>query len=252
VDPKVHIFVNAQPKSASTFIEGSLRLTLGCPQVRIVTRGLNHSVVLPKDLEDFLSHECATSHGHLAPTLYNLKILDFLGLNKFVLTVRDPRDTLVSWGHHLERSDAKENKWHHAMMIASGIHPADYYNHSWEKKLDILIEFFLPVIQEWLRGWINVLENDSRFDIKVVRYDDFLTDPNNAIGDILFWYGLKMKPDEIIFPDNSGPTMAGINLATGFRRGAIGSHLDELTGIQRKILEKKLDPEVYDQFGWEI
>ena len=248
------IIINALPKSGSLYIVLTLAKTLSYTMFnnvqRIVTHGLNHSHVDSKAVQDFIMENGAIAQVHIAPVKYNLDILYYSGLTKFVVLFRDPRDALVSWAHHLERKDVNV-PWVQNMQFASGMISRDYYKLSWEEKLQDLVDNYYSIELDWIREWVNV-ESHNIFDILFVTYEEFISNKEIFIKKILHFFGLLKDDTSIIWPGESKRIDGDINLGTHLRRGVVGSHTDELTRTQVNILNTKSDKYLFDRFNWPL
>ncbi len=248
------IIINALPKSASLYVVTTLAKTLSFTMFnnvqRIATHGLNHSHVDSKAVQDFIKQNGAIAQVHIAPVKYNLDILYYSGLTKFVVLFRDPRDALVSWAHHLERKDVNV-PWVQNMQFASGMISRDYYKLSWKEKLQDLVDNYYSIELDWISEWVNV-ESQNIFDILFVTYEEFNSNKEIFIKKILHFLGLLKNDTSIIWPGESKRTDGNINLSTHFRRGVIGSHTDELTRTQVNILNTQSDKKLFDRFNWPL
>jgi hypothetical protein len=230
-------------KSASTYICSALAATLGMPREQPEDHCILHHQIKAKEMHDCAARD-AVIYLHSRATDYNLGVLHSCGIRRFVLLVRDPRDTVVSWFHHRERYNAP---WQVAMGAAAGVHTLGYAGLDRRGKLDELIEHGFPKFQGWLRLWAEVVDRDSRFDIKVQRYEDFVADPVAALAEILTFFGRTERPQL--------PAVASRELGAGenfmFRRGVAGAHRDELEADQVAALERAVDRELFQRFGWQ-
>lgn len=245
-----HYLVNGIPKSGTLFLARSVSMNLNLNpkfEYRIGSRGFESQVQADR-LEELLAGPPKVLQEHLAPTSYNLALLKALGLNRFVLILRDPRDIICSLRHHLLRADAR-TAWHIAMVQASGIITKSFYSCTPEGQMDILIEHAFPKLQEWTASWLPWLE-DSDLDIHLVRYEDFTLDNIAVVRGVLKFFDAGLE-SEILLP-SIDRSVAGIDLSTHFRRGISGSFRDELTQTQIQKLEKCIDSKLFEQLGWKI
>ncbi|MCP3943386.1 MAG: sulfotransferase domain-containing protein [Desulfobacteraceae bacterium] len=245
-----NILVNCLPKSSSLYIVRTIAETISCDTIRLGSRGVNYSQIDPVAAYNFCLQKKNVSQDHIAPTKFNLDILYYSGITKFILIFRDPRDALVSWVHHLEREDAAGVQWHRNLLYASGIISEFYYDLTWNEKIDDLIKHYYPIMIEWMRGW-ELLSRDERFSIKIKTYEEFLEDKTQFIEDILEFYGLlKEYQKKIIWPKISARKSNNICLDTHFRKGVSGSHLSEFSVEQIKSINAKKDQNLFRQFNW--
>lgn len=104
------------------------------------------------------------------------------------------------------------------MLVAANLMPADYYELPKKKALDALIEMYLPSLLDWRDLWLG----ESRMRIQIIECEHFLGDPIATINDIGGFH-------ELTFTEPKLPTL---DKSTHFRRGLVGSYLDELSEQQ--------------------
>lgn len=245
-----HILINALPKSASLFIARTIAATLNCEMMRVGTRGVNSSQADPEAICQFVDTYRAVAQDHIAPTQYNFKVLYCSGLTQFVVLFRDPRDALISWAHHLERNDIANKPWHKWLIVSSGIISEQYYDLSWDNKLNDLINNYYPIMIDWINGWVRLACEQDRFNIMIKTYEEFITDKPAFIESILKFYGFSLDQNQIVWPSDSRRMSNMINLDTHFRKGIVGSYHDELSKDQIQCINDKIDKDLFERFGW--
>lgn len=248
------ILLNTIPKSGSISIWSGLYSGLKVPRLRVGCGigSLRHQNSDPEKVNRLVQGSCVAQE-HLPAIFSNLSVFQESGLEKMLLHVRDPRQALLSWVHHMDRMNEKE-----------GIEPMEYplcdnyfnLNHSeqikceayfsktLEEKIGIHIDHYLPILVNWLTGWLDVLENDSScLEIKITYFEDLKNNPVKFYEDILGFYDID--PDKFEMP---ATPEKGIN---HFRKGEV----DEFrTVFNEQQLEKSVElmPErLFSTFGWE-
>lgn len=246
--PAEHVLLIGLPKSANVFIRNTLMETLGLQSATFVIPGVRQ-IVNPMALFNFVEGPPAVGGQHMAPDDYNLDLLDGAGLHRIVLLVRDPRDALVSWWHHLQRPDIAAARWVHADQEATGAVTSAYRGLDRVGQMDELIENLFPKRQAWLSGWNRIQRSDSRFEVHLVRYEDFRAQPEATLSAILTFLG---HDHSIVLPTIERPAGGGIDPKTHFRRGESGSHRDELLARQVERLRSLADRDLFSAFGWTL
>ena len=168
------------------------------------------------------------------------------GIDRIAVLVRDPRDAVVSWWHHLERPDVKSWPWHAAMLAASGIQSRNYYELTWEEKLADLIERMYPSMQAWLMMWAKVIKEDPGFEFYLVKYEDLVANPEENYRKLFRFFGHDVNP--VLPPKKTSDTL--IDIGTHFRRGVVGSFRDEVPQNLMPQLQKLFDTRLTEFFGW--
>jgi Sulfotransferase domain len=241
------------PKSATVYVLRSIETTLSAVHHRVTCPSGNiRDDIIAKNLFEFARQRCAVAGDHAPATERNLHLLAAAGIERIVLMVRDPRDALVSWWRHLERADKRNAAWEAAHYASSGLMSAGYHDLTAEEKLADLTEKMFPAMQEWLAGWVVVIDQDPRFTIHVVRYEDFVENQRTILRGMYRFFGYDIEPT---LPPREGPAQllsAGIHTFTHFRRGVVGSHQDEMPTHLRERMHELIDSRVFDRFGWPL
>ncbi len=248
---KINILINALPKSASLYIVRTLASTLSCEIMRIGTRGVNFTQTDIEATYKFLIKDRSISQDHIIATKYNLNALYYSGLTKFVVLLRDPRDALASWAHHLEREDVANNPWIWSLIVSSGIISENYYSLSWNEKLNDLIRYYYPIMLDWINRWVKV-ESDNRFNFKITTYEEFVSDKEAFIKSVLRFYGLFDGSTKIVWPSDSQRMSKNINLDTHYRKGISGGYLEEFSSNQIILLNSNKDIDLFQRFNWPL
>jgi hypothetical protein len=236
-----HLVVISLRKSGTVYVQRALELTLSVVHIRpgpIATREMA--------IDHFLEQPIGLTGDHLPATQENLRLLVAKGIRRIVLMVRDPRDCLVSWRHHIQRDDVR-SRGAAANMIGDG-----YFDLTQEQQFEDHIERFFPWAQQWLRDWATAIDGQWPFVFHVLRFEDFVVDPRAAITGILRFFGYDQEP---VMPNpRGGPErfQAGIHTFTHFRRGVVGSHRDELPPRLVRRLNASVDRALFKRFGWKI
>jgi hypothetical protein len=248
-DERLHVLLIGLPKSANVFVRESLILSCGCEYVDISVPGPDSQMLDVRRLEDFITKRRAIGGEHIPPTKWHLDLLSFAGLDRITLLVRDPRDALVSWWHHLDRPDIRDRWWVNASEIVRGTRSPGYFSLPADKRLDALIESYYGWFQSWLRQWADAVESDRRFNYHVAHYETFVQDKPGAIKSIAQFHGIEIDP---ILPPHSEPVDGGIRPNTHFRRGESGSHRHEMSARQQLRVNELSNRELFTYFGWTI
>ncbi len=244
-----HILINGSPKSATLYLATAIERLESCTRMRIATRGLWSSQVDVEAMQAFLALPAGVAQQHIAPTEYNIRLLREFGLTRFVLMVRDPRDVLVSWFHHLHRDDIRAQHWHYALCLANDLLSEGWYALEREAQMDALVERAFPRFQEWIRDWVGIVDR-SDLAIRMLRYEDFTRDGRSGVEELLAFFGRQRPVAEAELP----PVRAdgGIDRTTHFRRGKVGSFRDELAPHQVARLRAMIDDALYERLGWPL
>ncbi len=179
----VNIYINAIPKSASDHV-AEMMISIAKYRRENLTRGhfpdeYFYSVILNNTEPD----DRWLFKQHLSPTVANLDTYKRI-TNKLVLHLRDPREVILSWVHHLDADYKPDRK------LVDG-----YYSKSFEEKLDWNIENTLPKIIAWIQGWLEIKEQEDNkpngLKIMITTYDEMLKDELALFKKIIKFYDLS-------------------------------------------------------------
>lgn len=168
---------------------------------------------------------------HLKPTPANIATLKRAGIKRLIVHIRDPRQTLISYVHHIARyaHDFPE------------LNNDAYRRLSLIEKIDLALPYFHETVA-WIEGWLAA-END--LDILFSTFEDFRREPNTLIDRYLEHYGgdLRHFSRDRVFVEHEG---------TDYHRRL--GHIDEwrrqLTPAQIEKVEAGLPSKLRGRFGW--
>jgi hypothetical protein len=139
-----NLVIISLPKSGTTFVLRAVQETLRCVEIDFSDasgKTLPETGINLKKFEEFIKSERSFGGHHISSLPENLEILERYGVTKIVLLLRDPRATLISWWHHLERPDVK--------MSTAQQEVRSYDSMSANEKLAFLIDTRFDRFQKW-------------------------------------------------------------------------------------------------------
>jgi hypothetical protein len=143
----------------------------------------------------------------MAPSLENLQILQHYKL-KMILHLRDPRQALLSWVHHIDwvsnGSDANES-----LLYCSPRPPPRYFTFSLAHKLDWQIENYLPQLVAWVTQWVAIADA-KLIPILITHQNELRTNEKALFDSILAFHHLGF--------DYALPNLPRTLVDTHFRR----------------------------------
>ncbi|HVH80151.1 MAG TPA: sulfotransferase domain-containing protein [Stellaceae bacterium] len=168
---KPHLLLNTMPKSGSVFLMHTLSESLRCGRIHL---GNMYSLVdqISLDKMRLFFDGGYVSQNHLAPSVENLQILEHFGC-RVVLHIRDPRQALVSWTHHVDR--VHREKGAEALLLHAPRPSAGYFSWTFAEKLDWQIDHYWPLLIAWLTDWL-ALHDKGRLPILLTTYEELNRD----------------------------------------------------------------------------
>jgi hypothetical protein len=187
IKPIPSILLNTMPKSGSVFVQRTLSTLLKVDQKYIGNCYALTDQINVRDAEA-ISQGNFVSQNHLAPSKENLQILRHFGL-KMVLHLRDPRQALLSWVHHLDWiTDGNDTSpW---LLYFEPRTPLGYFNWPFHEKVDWQIENFLPQLVHWTERWVQIADSGV-FPVLITQYRDLQANEKAFFESILAFYGLE-------------------------------------------------------------
>ncbi len=232
------IMLNTLPKSGSVFLLESLRRGLGIPAQKI-SMGY-----VPMDLADHrklaeAADGNAVAHAHLDANPTNLRLLkEHTG--GVVLHLRDPRQALLSWIHHVKNyANLGQLSW---AMVTPAPTPA-LLAESLTSVIDWHLVHHFPNLLNWIERWLEHAESGNGPKVMVSDYRDFHADSQESVLRILDFYGI---PRWVYIPREI-PRDA----STHFRSGQLEEWREVFNSAQQKICTELMAayPRVNRRYG---
>ena len=191
-------------------------------------------------LTDFLRGGLV-SYVHSRAIEKNIKALIQSGVTKFVLHVRDPRQSFLSnfYRMHAEKS------WKYNRHYMNEI-PLNYEKLSSVEQIDWHIDNTYSYYWiNWIKEWLEVISGEnSRFQVKVLTYENFINDPAEYYKSIGTFYNFNwsaLSKINFLKPDVSPPTHVG---------GRSDLWRSELNSRQINRLQELTPSYLLEEFSW--
>ena len=177
---------------------------------------------------------------HMMALKSNLWILSMI-TDKLIVNLRDPRQQLISFYHHLEflrrRGDI-------SALIQCQI-PDGYFLWSMEKKLNWQIEnYCVPTNIQWIKSWLEA-DKDPDFlcEILICQHQTLAKEPKKYFQKILSFYGIPES--KFIFP-----LLPKFAERTAMRKGSTDEWSKTLTSEQIQKINNSIPEDWFQKFGW--
>jgi len=238
------IFLVTIPKSATSYISQSLAKSLGYDHCStICSPAFPDNFLFPSMMYDF-QRGGMVAVSHMRPTDWNLRVFKFFGGKKIVIHVRDPRATMVSWLHFVDKvmreAVEKNDRERQAItrLTAAYPDPSDYFSLTQDQKIKALTESFYQHCIDRIISWLEV--KDPEIERLFLTYEDFLKDQDGYFKRLTEFYGIDTK-------------IAGPPKTTNphFRQGTKDGWRKELNEEQIRKLNERMPDLLWKRFGWE-
>jgi hypothetical protein len=255
--PALNLVCLDDPKEVDRLVEmREQRIKSGLPSPLLVTQGKSGSItlgsvftsgfelpsfayslmalrVIPKWARDYArGGSCYITH--LDAFAQNIADLKAAGINKVIVHVRDPRQTLISHIHHKLRY-VTENPNRVNELLAGATFP---------QKVDRFIknsgDYYRSIA--WIEGWVDA---SSQLDIHFSTFEQFRENPEGVIKGYLDFYGGDPKyfKREHVFTEQEGTDYH-------FRLGEIDEWRKVMTDSQIEQVNGALSPRLRNKFNW--
>jgi hypothetical protein len=168
--PQRSLFLASLPKSGTEFVGGAIRDTTHlisprhhwddafnrayfsgyCNRDDVVSTGVFVSERLLLETISRLTHGYL-HQSHCGATYHNLCVLRDAGFERATVLVRDPRDSTVSWTHHLRGMGPGMVNFNSLAQYL----PLDYFRWPHEAQLAFQVRTFLPAAVNWIESWVG-------------------------------------------------------------------------------------------------
>ncbi len=234
------ILVNTLPKSGSMFIVNSLADIYHLHPVCTGEHGFPYSPLNDKEMARF-AIGCSIDQGHYMPSVKNLSLLKKHGIDKLVVHFRDPRQALVSWVFYVDKYHEANNLFD----IEDIDIPLDYFDRSFEEKMDIMIDLYYPHFIGFIDAWLAYVRDGKDMwgiDVLITEFRQMRNDPSSFFEDIRRFYDLPAVEYQAI----QSPSAAHSH----DRKGELEEWREVLTPEQVRRTSAMISDEMVLRLGW--
>jgi hypothetical protein len=270
VNPNKNIILVALPKSGSTYLMTTLQANLnynimspffdirqGPPG--IPTYADNHQLVKTRhfsgDIDYFFQKKSTLTRDHYrapsadtekqfgSPMLKVNNIKKYM--NKIVLHLRDPRQALLSYVHHLNNN--KHSPFASPDLTDMPHDLSEYHTFDFNGQLDWAIENVLPPMLVWINDWLDFKQKEDAspngLKILVTTYDELIQDEMGLYHKIADFYDLSLN-------DANFKRIAK-NEGVRFRKGDPNEWKSVFTDAQKNRMAEIVPIDLLQRFHWE-
>jgi predicted nuclease of restriction endonuclease-like (RecB) superfamily len=236
----MYLLLNTVPKSGSVFLRTAISRTVNANLVEIGNGfGFIDQINVRKLINLVESNSPVVCQGHFACDQINAQTLEYMN-TKMVLHLRDPRQVLLSWIHHLDRITGKDVNSENVLYTFPRV-PRNYFEFDLSTKIDWQIANFLPECNTWTSKWVDYAQ-DHQKNVLVTEYKG-LRDPVFLLRKIFDFTGINT--DEITIPSLGEATDV-----THFRKGLEKEFLEVFSSSQLRRCNQIAPTDIYKRFGW--
>ncbi|TAE90941.1 MAG: tetratricopeptide repeat protein, partial [Verrucomicrobia bacterium] len=249
------VFLCILPKSGTEYIRYSLSKGLNMPnhKLNVYSRGfgvnstdfLTYNATV-KIWEYYSKSEPEVNVAHLTPDKWNKFFIGCI-TDKLVVHVKDPRQGLLSWIHHILRARQNFNMDQLELFRHYTLGDAGYFDMSPTAQIDYQIDSengYLPYAIKWIEGWLEAAE-DPNLPLRILftKFEDLATQPKIFFENILDFY--EVEKSSFTFPE---PPQ--FKQGTRYRKGSTDEWREVFTSEQKEKATKMISKRLLDRFGW--
>lgn len=248
INIRPNIILNTMQKTGSEYVAAALRDGLDYERVHISSVYLIQDNRIHSDLKDFFDVKGLVAKQHLRAVLpVQHRVNDVLDLtdlrnytDRLVLHLRDPRQILLSWVHHINKYPEYAD---HDLFPKP---PENFYSLSLHDQIDWSIDNYLPNVIIWMSDWLAIKDREDKkwrgMKILVTTYDELIQDELKLYDRILAFYSIPTKYFKFIKPAKDS--------AVYFRKGDPNEWSEVFTPEQKLRIAAIVPDELLDRFGW--
>lgn len=235
------IVLSTLPKSGSVYIWQILSDALNIRQYSINIGHFPDSLIAPESTREVARGGIITV-SHFPASWRNLLTLQRCGIDRIIVHVRDPRQAMLSWVHHVIE---RQNRQHPELVARDILPPDSYFSLPLTDVITWHIENFLPMQIRWIEGWLDASEDPAcNLKVQFTKYEDLNLNPDSFFDSILQFYDI----DKSLFaiPNYGRPHLGDLH----FREGRIDEWRDVFTSEQSEKVTNMISARLYSKFGW--
>lgn len=230
------ILVNTMPKSGSIYIGNTIASSLGIEfSLTSLAHGVFPTYTMSLDALHRFKWGNIVRQEHIDASPINLETLNRY-VDRIVLHIRDPRQAMISWAHHLNRTLE-----HFPDVGSQTIHPlpADFARWNSDKQIDWHIENHMESLVAWLRQW---LECTPPFKILWTNYEDLVHDERALFERICAFFEVPPDRFQLRTPSKT--------ITYHYRSADPNEWKSVLTDAQKKRCAEIVGRDILDRFKW--
>lgn len=232
------ILINALPKSASESIWNKLANGLNIAQAHVSIGLFPDCMAVPARLRA-LGQGGVSAKEHMPATSHNLNSLAESGVERVVVHIRDPRQSLLSWAHFLESDVSKRLL---APIWRKTTPSAGFFREPFPTQIDWHIDNYLPIVIRFIEQWVAVRDDESaRVSVCFMTFEEFRTDPSAYFERFLEFYAI----DRGLFAPEAEAEVVHL------RKGALDEWRESFTAAQSERAWSLIPAALADEFGWQ-
>ena len=244
---KLQFCLQSLPKSGTEFLWEGLRDATGLPRPQQNQTLIDWYLTGYCDYDEAISTGIFTSERlnlmplgaafakgcvigtHAPATHHNLCVLRDGRIHRVTVLIRDPRDSTVSWTHHLRAIGPRMRDFN---TLAQHL-PNNYYEWPPEQQLSYQVRNFLPAAMNWIESWLDAQFHMPSITVQIITFDELANDPIGMFERVLSFHKCQNYDTTRIQPARPG--------SRHFRKGISGQWQGEFSSEDQVLARLLID-----------
>ena len=232
------LLITTMPKSGTYYLSHLLGKGLGLSQVIISNQYFPYDVVYQPKLRQFMRGG-RVSQDHFDAREINVELIA-RHTDRIVVHLRDPRQALLSYVHYLCTDWFRGNEKEALLLIYPQL-PDGFFDMPLAKRIDWGIAQWLPLLVEWVEGWIGVAKAGT-LAVKFTRFEDLIANEQSFVGEVMDFFEIPRR--------RFNATEIPLTEELHFRKGEADEWVSVFTEAQKRRAAASIPPLLAERFGW--
>ena len=229
------------PKSGTAFIGETIMGQLDVPRIKVGLSTFPRNMNVPAWVTNHArGGTLAIEHTDASP--HNLRTFKDAGIERILVHVRDPRQSLLSWVHHVDLllggQDDLLNQ--HSPAI-----PRDYPGYTFEQKMEWHVDNTFGDRVTWIDEWLGAERDPGNgLILSFKTYEQFHEAPERYFDAVYEFF-------EVTQLVGASEMEVEPTLSNHFRRGETDEWRRVFTDSQQRRMTAKMSDDHFERFGWD-
>jgi flagellar biosynthesis chaperone FliJ len=232
------ILFTTMPRSGTYFISTLFAEGLRIKPTIVSNQYFPHDTVRYHALKE-LANGNYVSQDHFAASRINLTHISRF-MDRMVCHVRDPRQALLSWVHHIEQY--RGNPETHLFIYPPL--PADFYERALDGKLRWAVDNWLPLLVSWTEEWVRAADAGGPVTIKFTHFERMIEDTQAFAFEVLDFFAIPR--------DRFVPPKIALDEKIHFRRGETEEWRRVFPAVLRRRAASLIPGALAERMGWRL
>lgn len=236
---KPSLLIVTLPKSGTVYLNATFQRSLNLQDIRLCNGYFPTDHLSLDRLQLFVSDGGYIASTHLDPSPANLQLLDAL-LPRWVVHVRDPRASLLSWVHHVRRYHQESRGID--LLRVTPVPPDKILTSNLEECIDWHIDRYLRPAIDWIGAWIDVVDRRTDGQILLTEFSALRSKEEELCRKIASFIGFDTSAYQHSPPEKT--------MAAHYRVGELNEWENAFTRQQIERTASMIPQRLLGRFGW--